>query len=108
MSATPAVTDQTFATEVLQSSLPVLVDFWAPWCGPCRQLSPIIEQIGEQYAGKLKVVAMNTDENPATAQQYGIASIPTINVYKGGELVKMIVGARPKPMLVAELSEFIN
>lgn len=96
------VTDATFDSEVLQSDKPVLVDFWAPWCGPCRQVSPIIEEIASENAEALDVVKVNTDENPRTSAAYGITSIPTLNVYKGGELVKQIIGARPKPVLLKE------
>ncbi|MBF5083279.1 thioredoxin [Quadrisphaera sp. INWT6] len=103
-----AVTDATFDTEVLQSDKPVLVDFWAPWCGPCRQVSPIIEEIASENSEALDVVKVNTDENPRTSAAYGITSIPTLNVYKGGELVKQIIGARPKPVLLKELAEFIG
>ncbi|TNM69045.1 thioredoxin [Streptomyces sp. NP160] len=103
-----AVTDATFDTEVLQNDKPVLVDFWAPWCGPCRQVSPIIEEIASEHSEALDVVKVNTDENPRTSAAYGITSIPTLNVYKGGELVKQIIGARPKPVLERELAEFIG
>jgi thioredoxin 1 len=103
-----AVTDATFDTEVLQNDKPVLVDFWAPWCGPCRQVSPIIEEIAGEHSEVLDVVKVNTDENPRTSAAYGITSIPTLNVYKGGELVKQIIGARPKPVLERELAEFIG
>lgn len=103
-----SVTDSTFDTEVLQNDKPVLVDFWAPWCGPCRQVSPIIEEIASEHSEALDVVKVNTDENPRTSAAYGITSIPTLNVYKGGELVKQIIGARPKPVLERELAEFIG
>lgn len=102
MSTSP-VTDATFAAEVLASDIPVLVDFWAPWCGPCRAVAPILEELSGVYAGKVKIVKLNTDENPQVTATYGITSIPTINIYKGGEIVKQIVGARPKPALVTEL-----
>jgi thioredoxin 1 len=108
MSGLPDVTDSTFDAEVLKSEKPVLVDFWAPWCGPCRQLTPIVEQLASENTATMKFVSLNTDENPVTAQQYGIVSIPTLNVYSKGELVKTIVGAKPKPMLAAELADFIS
>lgn len=102
------VTDATFKDEVLSSDLPVLVDFWAPWCGPCRMVGPIVEEIAQEQADKLKVVKLNTDENLTTASTYGITSIPALYVFKGGKVVKEIVGARPKPALEQELAEFIG
>jgi thioredoxin 1 len=107
MGTTRPVTDDTFETEVLQSDKPVLVDFWAPWCGPCRQVAPILEELAGEH-DSIEVVKVNTDENPRTAAAYGITSIPTLNVYSGGQVVKTIIGARPKPVLVKELSEYLG
>ena len=102
-----AVTDDTFAADVLQADKPVLVDFWAEWCGPCRQVSPILEEIAGEHADKISVVKLNVDENPRTAADYGVTSIPTMNVYRNGEVVKQIVGARPKAALLKELGDYI-
>jgi thioredoxin 1 len=101
------VTDDTFSAEVLGSNKAVLVDFWAEWCGPCRQVSPILEEIAGEHADKLEIVKLNVDENPRTAADYGITSIPTLNVYQGGQVVKSIVGAKPKAMLLRDLEAFI-
>ena len=99
--------NETFIADVLQSEKTVLVDFWAEWCGPCRQVSPILEEIANEHADKLEIVKLNVDENPRTAADYGITSIPTMNVYAGGEVVKSIVGAKPKAMLLRDLDAFI-
>ncbi|GAB7192174.1 thioredoxin [Kineococcus sp. NUM-3379] len=107
MGATQSVTDADFDSVVLQSDKPVLVDFWAPWCGPCRQVAPILEEIAAEHGEKLRIVKINTDENPQTAARYGVVSIPTLNVYSGGEVAKTIVGARPKPALLRELADFL-
>ena len=96
------VNDFSFQSEVLESEQPVLVDFWAPWCGPCRVVAPVLEQIAGERED-LKIVKLNTDENPATAGKYEILSIPTLIVFKGGEVAKTIIGAKPKKALEAEL-----
>jgi len=101
-------TDANFKTEVLDSSLPVLVDFWAPWCGPCRLIAPTVEELAKNYNGKLKVVKVNTDENQMVAHQYGIRSIPTLGIYVGGKMVDGVIGAVPKQHLESKITPYIK
>jgi thioredoxin 1 len=107
MSSAVAVTDSSFEQDVVQSDVPVLVDFWAPWCGPCRMVAPVVDEIAEQYAGKIKVVKLNTDENPGVASQYGIRSIPTLMIFKAGAKVDVVVGAVPKATLANTIEKYL-
>jgi thioredoxin 1 len=93
------VNDVNFSSEVLESAEPVLVDFWAPWCGPCRQIAPVVEQLAGENAGSAKIVKLNVDDAPSAAQNYGVSSIPTLMVFKGGEVVDRFVGVQPKTRL---------
>ena len=107
MSNMAAVTDAEFESQVLKSEKPVLVVFWAEWCGPCRQVSPILDELSGEHGDKITFLKMNVDENPVTPSSYRVTGIPTINVYQGGEVVKSIVGAKPKAALLKELDGII-
>ena len=107
MSKAAAVTDATFDNEVLKSSTPVLVDFWAEWCGPCKMISPVLEEIADEHKGKISIAKLNVDENPEVAMRYGVMSIPTLALFIGGVEKKRLIGAMPKRNIVNELSEFI-
>lgn len=107
MSTAKDVTDATFQSEVLDSDKTIMVDFWAEWCGPCRAVGPILDAIAAEHSDKLSIVKLNVDDNPETAMKYGITSIPAMKVYRGGEVVKTVIGAKPKPALEADLAEFL-
>jgi len=106
MGAPKIVSDASFADDVLMSDKPVVVDFWAEWCGPCKMVAPILEEIASENDG-IVIAKLNVDENPQTAASYGITSIPTMNVYSGGQVVKTIIGAKPKAALLADLAEYL-
>src|SRR5262245_26390588 len=108
MGNTLAVTDESFEQEVLNSEVPVLVDFWAAWCGPCRMIAPTVDQLAVEYAGKLKVVKVDVDQNPDISGRLGVLSIPTLMVFKGGQMVDRIMGAMPKPALLAKLKPHLS
>lgn len=107
MGATKQVTDASFTDDVLMSDKPVIVDFWAEWCGPCKMVAPILDEIAAEHDG-IVIAKLNVDENPQTAAAYGITSIPTMNVYQGGQIVKTIIGAKPKAALLADLAPYLG
>ena len=107
MDAIKIVTDETFESEVLQSPRPVIVEYWAQWCGPCRQVAPVLEAIAQEHAGQVDVVKLNTDENPRTAQRYQVLAVPTLAVFSGGQVVKQVLGARSKSALLRDFADFL-
>jgi thioredoxin 1 len=107
MSSVLSVTDNTFEQEVIKSEIPVLVDFWAPWCGPCKAVAPVVDDLSKEYEGRLKVVKLNTDENPKTAQAYSIKGIPSLFLFKAGQVVEQVVGAVPKSTLANAVNKHI-
>lgn len=107
MSMARAVTDDSFNDDVLTSTRPVIVEYWAPWCGPCRQVAPVLDAIAADYAGVVDLVKVNVDENPDTARKYGILHVPTVSVFVGGEVVKQVIGARSKAALLREFGDVL-
>lgn len=102
------ISDESFEGDVLNSEIPALVDFWAPWCGPCKSIAPILEEIAEEYVGKIKIAKLNVDDNPKTPTQYNVKGIPNLVFFKGGEVVHQIVGAVPKEQLVAAIDKIVG
>ncbi len=107
MSDVNQVTDATFEQEVLKASTPVLIDFWAPWCGPCKAIAPLVEELSKEYAGKLKVVKMNVDDNPGTPSRYNVRGIPNLILFKNGQVADQIVGAVPKAQLIKAITAVV-
>jgi thioredoxin 1 len=101
------VTDSTFEEEVINSDIPVIVDFWAEWCAPCRLIAPLVDDIGKEYAGKVKVCKLDVDSNPQTSMKYGIRSIPTLLIFKGGQPIETIIGAVPKEMILSKIEPLL-
>ena len=108
MASVQSVGDDSFEREVLQSSTPVLIDFWAPWCAPCRAIAPVVEELAAEYAGKIKVLKMNVDDNPRTPSRYGVRGIPNLILFHGGQVKEQIVGAVPKSQLVKAISSVVT
>jgi thioredoxin 1 len=108
MGAIKAVTDESFEVDVLQNSKPVIVEYWAEWCGPCRLVSPVLEAIAREHADKIDVVKLNTDENPETMQRYGVLAVPTMHAFSGGEVVRQVIGAKSKSTLLRDFADFIG
>jgi thioredoxin 1 len=104
---TASVTDATFAAEVLGSDIPVLVDFWAEWCGPCHRIAPVLEELANEYEGRIRIVKLDADNNPQTVRDYNVMSMPTLTVFRGGEVVSQVVGAHPKSRLRAQIDEVL-
>jgi thioredoxin 1 len=107
MSQIRDVTDASFRADVLSSTRPVIVEYWAPWCGPCRQVAPVVEAIASDQAGQVDVVKVNTDENPEIVRTYGVLHVPTISLFSGGQVVRQVIGAKSKSALLAEFADFI-
>jgi thioredoxin 1 len=104
---TASVTDATFAAEVLGSDIPVLVDFWAEWCGPCHRIAPVLEELANEYEGRIRIVKLDADNNPQTVRDYNVMSMPTLTVFRGGQVVSQVVGAHPKSRLRAQIDEVL-
>jgi thioredoxin 1 len=107
MSAVQEITDANFESEVINSDLPVLIDFWAPWCGPCRAIGPVVDELSREFTGKLKVVKMNVDDNPLTPSRFGVRSIPNLLIFKNGQVKDQIIGAVPKQMFVQAINKVV-
>ena len=107
MSDVQQVSDSSFEADVLKSDLPVLIDFWAPWCGPCKQIAPVVDELAKEYAGRVKIVKMNVDDNPQTPSKYGVRGIPNLILFKGGQVRDQIIGAVPKAQLVKAINQVV-